>query len=152
MSGRSQAAWPKLYAVDNGCHLHPSCLECPRAVCVYDEIDGTSASAVGQAVVRRRNATSVAAAKARAREVMAMSASGASVAEISRCLGVAERTVYRDLNLNGVSPGRGKHLTEAQKAEIDAMLHAGVGVNAVARAVGVSQPTVSRRKREMVAG
>ena len=22
---------------DTGCHLHPSCLRCPRAVCIYDE-------------------------------------------------------------------------------------------------------------------
>lgn len=23
---------------DTGCFLHPSCLNCPRAVCVYDEV------------------------------------------------------------------------------------------------------------------
>ena len=28
---------------DRGCHLHPSCLECPRAVCIYE--DGDSALA-----------------------------------------------------------------------------------------------------------
>ena len=33
---------------DQGCHLHPSCLTCPRPVCVFDEVDSTSATIVQQ--------------------------------------------------------------------------------------------------------
>ncbi len=33
---------------DTGCHVHDACLTCPLAVCVFDEVDGTSATIVQQ--------------------------------------------------------------------------------------------------------
>lgn len=52
MSIKGEPQFPQ-YWKDTGCHLHPSCLACPRAVCIEDEQDEERRRRKRQAQVRR---------------------------------------------------------------------------------------------------
>ncbi len=64
---------------DEGCHLYPSCLECPLPHCIYDEESG----------LRRRHK------RARDQEVLHLYRQGQQAAELARRFGISERSVYR---------------------------------------------------------
>lgn len=69
---------------DKGCHLHPSCLSCPRPACIYDEAPGSQyerAAAEKQA------------------QIAALRAQGVSVDAMVPVLGFGRRTIYRHLAL-----------------------------------------------------
>lgn len=66
---------------DDGCEVSPSCLACPLPECKYDS---------PEAIVRARK-------EARNRVVMELRANGIPPSEIAKQLGVAERTVFRDI-------------------------------------------------------
>jgi transposase-like protein len=70
-----------LHYRDEGCHLYPSCLECPLPRCIYDEEPG----------LRRRYK------RARDQEVLRLYRQGRPAAELARRFGVSERSIYRIL-------------------------------------------------------
>lgn len=66
---------------DTGCHLHPSCLRCPRAVCIEDERDEEVLD------MRTRN-----------QEIVGRREAGEPPVHIVARMGFALRTVYRVLH------------------------------------------------------
>lgn len=80
---------------DRGCHLHPSCLRCPRPVCIYDEPAhkrrGTRSQDARGGISERK------------RRVRLLAKTGRPPKAIARELGVGLRTVYRDLKLMGLN-------------------------------------------------
>ena len=73
---------------DTGCHLHPSCLKCPRPICIYDEPKS------------RRNETNraVSTGAFNRMKVKAMLMDGITNANvIAETLGMSRRTVYNHL-------------------------------------------------------
>ncbi len=68
---------------DTGCHLHKSCLACPRAVCVHDE--QSPGHSVG--VIARTDS--------RKAEVLRLTAEGLNAPAIAARMGITKRTVYR---------------------------------------------------------
>ena len=64
---------------DTGCELAPSCLECPLAVCKYDD-----------PTYGRSNRTVF-----RDREIVRLRTQGSKVSEIAKSVCTSERTVYR---------------------------------------------------------
>ena len=64
---------------DTGCELAPSCLECPLAICKYDDPHWGKRN-----LKARRN-----------EEIVNMRAAGMSVAQIAIKANTSERTVYR---------------------------------------------------------
>lgn len=64
---------------DTGCELAPSCLECPLAICKYDDPHWGKRN-----LKARRN-----------EEIVDMRARGMSVAQIATEVNTSERTVYR---------------------------------------------------------
>lgn len=70
---------------DRGCVLHPSCLACPRAVCV-DDLSGTEKQELFWEAARERQA-----------EIRAASVAGASAESIRARYGISVAYVYRIL-------------------------------------------------------
>lgn len=69
---------------DTGCHLHPHCLSCPLAVCIYDEEPSQSSwDRRHPDAAIRRNA------------VNAMHKAGSDVRAIASTLKITVRSVYR---------------------------------------------------------
>lgn len=62
---------------DTGCRIHPSCLACPLARCIYDVAD------TKQAIQQSRNA-----------EILRLHKSGMSMIEIGKRYGIARQTVH----------------------------------------------------------
>ena len=67
---------------DEGCHLHPSCLECPLPHCVYDDPPEAGG-------LRRRYKW------ARDQEVLHLYRQGQQAAGLAHRFGISERSVYR---------------------------------------------------------
>jgi len=65
---------------DNGCWVHPKCLECPRETCIEDEPPDVKRFSHMESVARRD-------------EVLRRYASGESVAAISKAMAVKDNTV-----------------------------------------------------------
>lgn len=75
---------------DDGCHIHPSCLDCPLDRCIFDiDVRGE----------HREDVTVM------GRQMAQMLAQGASVAEIAAHFGVGKRTVFRYLALEEANGG-----------------------------------------------
>lgn len=72
------------FVPDTGCDLHPSCLACPRAICIFDE-PRSRAPSQRTALMRVR--------------VTNLKARGLSVADIAHELNVTSRTVQRYLEV-----------------------------------------------------
>lgn len=66
---------------DDGCHIHPHCLTCPLARCIYDEPDGGRAMTKGL----RNN------------EIRTLRAQGVGLGQLAKRFGVSKRTIYRAL-------------------------------------------------------
>lgn len=67
---------------DEGCHLHPSCLSCPRPVCWFDEREGQ----------RERDRQHL------AEMAVSLRSTGMSIREIARSLSRSTRVVQRYLS------------------------------------------------------
>ncbi len=67
---------------DTGCHLHPSCLECPRERCIYEEYRHPFR---GTTPAQRRKED----------QVVALVRQGLSAREIAMKLHLSHRTIFR---------------------------------------------------------
>lgn len=76
---------------DRGCALHPSCLACPRPVCIHDDPRVAGARVLQQLADRRTE------------EAMDLYRAGVPVAEIAARTGIPQRAIYRALARNGVA-------------------------------------------------
>lgn len=70
---------------DRGCYLHPSCLACPRPVCVYEDDHYTYDGQQKRITVQRTEAAH------------ALRQQGLTVEAIASAIGVSRRTVQRML-------------------------------------------------------
>ena len=76
---RRQALPENFHYRDTGCELAPSCLQCPLALCKYDDPNwGKRASKVGRDM-----------------EIVRLRSNGMRVAQIATEINASERTVYR---------------------------------------------------------
>ncbi len=75
---------------DTGCELAPSCLECPLALCKYDDPSWD-----------RRSRTVM-----RDQEIVRLRRKGLRVADIAKVVKTSDRTVYRVTQQNGVASAK----------------------------------------------
>lgn len=75
---------------DTGCELAPSCLECPLALCKYDDPSWD-----------RRSRTVM-----RDQEIVRLRRKGLRVADIAKVVKTSDRTVYRVTQQKGVAPAK----------------------------------------------
>jgi hypothetical protein len=66
---------------DDGCHLHPACLTCPRLLCIFDEPQGARARQLREET----------------RTIRQLLADGVTVGEVAARLRITRRSVYRRL-------------------------------------------------------
>ncbi len=88
---------------DTGCDLAPSCLECPLALCKYDDPDGAR---YDRTVMRDT-------------EIMRLFAEGLKVSAIALKVNISNRTVYRVIqrefgSTSDATHRRGKHTTRGR--------------------------------------
>ena len=70
---------------DTGCHLHPSCLRCPRLLCIYDDPQINDRDLF----IQERRA-----------EIMRRLGAGEPVVHVAAQLGISTRTVHRTMQRN----------------------------------------------------
>lgn len=124
---------------DTGCRLHPSCLSCPRAICIHDEPQGLRTAVVkfGPPVEGSL--------KDRARPLIAEGMSNAAIAAALGCHASHAGRIRRALT--GAGTPRGRH-HGARKGRILAALATGRSVRDVATDEGVSEVYVYRVRKQ----